>query len=158
MSSPEARGLTEEWIAEHGDPDLDHDPVVDEDHLRQQIQDDRFYYELDWDAAIRENADREQAERDDPNTARMVEARDLAAAAGRFDQADAEQRVIEAVRRDHASFAAHESAQQAQGPEAHLARSSEVLGSLPATTRGAHAVPAAPIPAQSPSQHPQLRR
>lgn len=49
-------------------------------------------------AAVEAEAARDRAERVDPNTARMVEARDQQAAGGRFDDADSTQRLIDAVR------------------------------------------------------------
>lgn len=64
-----------------------HDPYV-RDWMRGDVR-----YERALDEAARD-----RDERDDPDTNRIVDARDLAAASGRFDEADSTQRLIDSIR------------------------------------------------------------
>lgn len=57
-------------------------------------------------ARIDQVAAQDRADRANPNTARMVDARDLAAAGGRFTLADASDRLIDSVRAQDADRAA----------------------------------------------------
>lgn len=123
MSSPEARGLDEDQVGMRDPENSEFDHDRDDDHLRQQIAADREMAAIDereWQQSIDDDQDRgpterpglferehqramdeaarDRAERGDPDTARLVDNRDRDAAAGRFDEADSYQRLIDSIR------------------------------------------------------------
>jgi hypothetical protein len=89
-------------------------------------------------------AAQDRAERADPNTARMVEARDQQAAGGRFDDADSTQRLIDAVREQPAAHELQGRTQDAArtlSVDAHGALLRSAFGAAPVEHRAEPAEP-----------------
>lgn len=90
MSSPEARGLDPEngeparWAADRGP--TERSALIEREHFANQLR------------SADAEATRDHAERVDPDTSRMVQARDFQAAGGRFDDADSTQALIDTIR------------------------------------------------------------